>query len=388
MSEARLTWLITRRELREGVRGKTFLISTLVMLLILGAVITLPSVFGTKTIKLAVAGHVPAALVRDLQDAGKSLDRTVSIRRYPSAAAARDAVAHRDVDAALVAGGHTLVTRPSPDAVLIAAATAAARSAFLAEHARAIGITPEQARAALASPLAVREVSARGADKNAQPLAFFMSIALFLSVSIFGQSVLTGVVQEKASRIPEVLIAAVRPWQLLAGKVAGIGLLGLAQIVILLAGAVGANAFGAIHLPTLGRTAPLAFVAFVLGFTLYAVAFAAAGALASRIEDLSSVATPISMTMLTCYLASIGALSNPSGKLAVVLSLLPISSPLTMPGRAAQTPVPAWQYAAALVLMLAAIWALIRIGGRIYELGLLRSGPRVRFREAFAGLRG
>jgi ABC-2 type transport system permease protein len=387
VSAGRATLLITKRELREGVRGKTFLISTVVLLLLLAAIVALPKLVGGKTLKVATVGAPRPALAAALRTQLKALDRDLKLSTYGTAAAARTAVAQRDADAAFVAGGRVLVTRPSPDPTLVAAANAAVRQAFLPEQAKRIGITTAQARAALAPPLQLSEVSGRGADPNAEALAYFTSIVLFISVSIFGQAVLTSVVQEKASRIPEVLLSSVRPWQLLTGKVAGIGALGLAQIVLLLVAGLVADAAGWTDLPTFGRTAPLAFVCFVLGFTLYAVAYAGAGALASRIEDLTSVATPISMTMVAVYLLSFAANSNPTGGLATALTLIPVSAPFTLPGRAAQVSIPLWQYGVSFALMLIAIAVLVRVAGRVYELGLLRSGPRVPFREALQAAR-
>jgi ABC-2 type transport system permease protein len=91
--------------------------------------------------------------------------------------------------------------------------------------------------------------------------------------------------------------------------------------------------------------------------------------------------------MLAAYLTSFAALRNPDGVLAVVLTLLPVSAPFTIPGRAAVTTIPIWQLLLAVVLMLLAIWLLVRIAGRIYELGLLRIGPRVPIREAYQAAR-
>jgi ABC-2 type transport system permease protein len=389
VSGLRPVWLVARRELREGVRGRRFLLSTALILVLLAGIVGLSAFLRkSNTVHVGIAGAAPAGLPAALDAAGKSLDAKVVLHRYASAADARDAVVHRKLDAAFVDGGHGLVVRSdaAPDAV--AAAGAAARAAFLPEQARSIGITPAQARAVLATPITVTRLEpASGSGRGAESFALVTTIVLFIAVSIYGQSLLMSVVQEKASRIVEVLLAAVRPRHLLAGKVAGIGVLGLFQVALVALVALGAGLAGAIALPSIGRAAPLAIVCFVLGFTFYAVAFAAAGALVSRVEDASSVATPVTMTMLACYLAALASFSNPDGALATVLTLLPPSAPFTIPARAALTTIPVWEYPVSLALMLAAIWALVRAAGRIYELGLLRTGPRVPFREAFAALR-
>jgi ABC-2 type transport system permease protein len=247
-----------------------------------------------------------------------------------------------------------------------------------------LGVTRAQAEALLAPPVALTEVQpARGSDESASFLAYASTVLLFVALSIYGQAVLMGVVQEKASRVVELLLASLRPRHLLAGKVAGIGALGLVQIAVLVAAALAAGAAGLFDLPSLGRTAPLALLWFLLGFAFYAVAYAAVGALVSRIEDASSASLPITGTMLVAYLVAFGgAFSNPDGTAAVALSLVPFSAPFVIPARVAVTDVPLWQHALAVALMLAAIAGLIRLGGRMYELGLLRSGPRVPFREA------
>ncbi|HET7648159.1 MAG TPA: ABC transporter permease [Gaiellaceae bacterium] len=386
MSGLRPVWLVTRREIREGIRGRQFLITTLVVVLILGGVVGIQSlVDGGKATTFAVGGAAPARLAPALRAAAERLDEKIAVRRYPTAAAARDALAHRKAEAAFVGGGRRLLVRGDTSGVASAIAEAAGRAVYLPDQAREAGITPAQARAVLASPLATAEVKA-ASGSGGQGFAFATTIVLFIAVSVYGQSVLMGVVQEKASRIVEVLLATLRPRHLLAGKVAGIGLLGLSQVVALAVFAVAAGAVGVVDLPSVGAAAPLTVLWFVLGFAFYATAFAAAGSLISRVED-AAVATPVTMVMLASYLLSFGQFSNPDGGLATALTLIPLSAPFTVPEWVALTSVPAWELAVSVALMLVAIWALVRFAGRVYELGLLRTGPRVPFREAFQAAR-
>jgi ABC-2 type transport system permease protein len=386
VSGFRTGWLVTRREVREGIRGRQFLITTLVVVLILGGVVGLQALVGNaNAVQVGVGGSVPARLAPALRSAAKQLGTEASIHRYATAAAARDAVAHRKVALAFVAGGRRLLVRDDTSGTDSAVATLAGRSVFLGDQARRAGITTAQARSVLASPLAVAQVRATSGS-GGKGFGLATTIILFVAVSIYGQSVLMSVVQEKASRTVEVLLAAVRPRHLLAGKVAGIGLLGLSQIVLLAAFAIGAGAAGLIDLPSFGSTAPLAVLWFVLGFTFYATAFAAAGSLVSRVED-ASVATPITMTMLAGYLLSFAQLSKPDSGLATALTLVPLTAPFTVPERVAVTDVPIWQLVASVALMLLGIWALVRVAGRVYELALLRIGPRVPFREALQAAR-
>jgi len=385
VSGARLTWLVFRREVREGVRGRTFVVSSAIVLLLLAGVIALPALLGdrAKTVKLGVAGTPPAGLRGALDRAAEPFDQRIELRRYADAEAAREAVSNRKVAAALASGGRTLLVRADPPGTVVAIVGSAVRSLELPRRADRLGISQGQAQALLAPPVALEEVhAAGGGDEDAQFLAFAAAVLLFVALSVYGQAVLTSVVQEKASRIVEVLLATLRPRHLLAGKVAGIGLLGLLQLALVGAAALAAGLAGAVDLPSLGRTAPLALLWFVLGFALYAVAFAAVGALVSRIEDASTAALPVTAVMLVCYLLSFGGMASPDGALATALTLLPVSAPFFVPARTAATAVPAWEQGLAVALTLLAIWAAVRLAGRVYEHGLLRTGARVPFREA------
>jgi ABC-type Na+ efflux pump permease subunit len=132
VTAAQTVWLVTRRELREGVRGRTFLVSTALSVLLLVGVIALSAIFGNKNeVHLGVAGTVPVRLVASLDAAAKPLDAHVRLNRYANAASARDAVAHRKVEAAFAAGGRRLLVRSDSSATALAVATSAARAAFL-----------------------------------------------------------------------------------------------------------------------------------------------------------------------------------------------------------------------------------------------------------------
>jgi ABC-2 type transport system permease protein len=175
-----------------------------------------------------------------------------------------------------------------------------------------------------------------------------------------------------------------RPWQLLAGKVIGLGLLGLAQIVaIAVVGVVGALAFDVVSLPgQLFGTVLWVVAWFVLGYAFYASVFAAAASLVSRQEDLAGVITPMSMVLVVGFFVAIQAASNPTGLLAVVTSYVPGLSPLVMPVRMAGGGVAWWQVLLAVVIQLIAIALVVRLGGRIYAGALLRTSGKTKLREA------
>jgi ABC-2 type transport system permease protein len=213
-----------------------------------------------------------------------------------------------------------------------------------------------------------------------------LGAALLLgSLAIYGQWVLAGVVEEKSNRVVELILATVPPRHLLVGKVVGIGLLGLAQLalvaglaaVLLLAGVYDAPA-------SLGRSVALVVPWFALGFALYAVAYATAGALAAQQQDANSAGQPVTYALLAAFFAGYAALSaDAEGAIAHVLTVFPLTAPLVLPARSALVGVPLWEHALALMLVLGSIYALVRLAGRVYAQGLLHAGSRLRLRDAW-----
>ena len=180
--------------------------------------------------------------------------------------------------------------------------------------------------------------------------------------------------EEKSSRVVE-LLATMKPWQLLAGKIVGLGLLGLAQIVVIaVVGVAGALAFDLVDIPgELIGTAVSVVLWFVLGYAFYAAIFAVAASLVSRQEDLAAVIMPTTMVLVVAFIVGIQAAANPDGTLAVVTSYVPGLSPLVMPVRQAAGDVAAWEIALSVAVMLVAIALIVRLG-RVYAGALLRTG--------------
>ena len=200
----------------------------------------------------------------------------------------------------------------------------------------------------------------------------------------FGYAIASNVVVEKSSRVVEVILAAIRPVQLLAGKLIGVGILGLIQIAVIAAvGLAISIPGGAISLPSSTfETVVLVLIYFVLGYAFYGCCFAAAASLVSRQEDTQSSTGPLMVILIGSYVATNAALGNPEGGLATVGTFLPPMAPLIVPGRAAQGALPGWQLALSLAIMLAAIAVVIVLAGRIYDRSVLRFGTPVKLREA------
>jgi ABC-2 type transport system permease protein len=208
---------------------------------------------------------------------------------------------------------------------------------------------------------------------------------VYTSLMMYGQLIAQGVVEEKASRVVELLLATVRPWQLMSGKVLGIGVIGLAQFgAIVAAGAATALAMGEVSIPAsaLAGTALWDVAWLVLGFFSYALLFAATASLASRQEDAAPAVAPVSLLLITAWVLGVSILpSNPGSSLTKVLSMIPLLSPVLMPMRVALG-APGWEIGLALGLSAVLLVALAWLAGVVYRNSVLRTGARVRLRQA------
>jgi ABC-2 type transport system permease protein len=366
--------LVARREIRERLRSRVYLFSTLILLLVVGASTTLSTVLSKeRTWRVAVAAPAPAGLAATLQRAADPFDATVRLLVVTSPAAGRRELTEGHADALIVLRDDRLVFRRDVDAKLAAAADTAVRA--LRHH---LPPQPELRTATL-------EASRAETTDAEVAVALFGSALMLLSLSIYGQWVLVGVVEEKSNRVVELILSTVRPRHLLAGKVIGIGLLGLAQLALvagLAAALLGAGAFDAPG--ALGASLALVVPWFALGFALYAVAFAAAGALASRQQDATAAGQPVTVALVLAYFAGYLALTaSPDGAVANVLTLFPPTAPFVLPARSALVGVPLWEHCVAAVLIIASTYALVRIAGRVYAHGLLHTGPRLDPRTAW-----
>jgi ABC-2 type transport system permease protein len=235
---------------------------------------------------------------------------------------------------------------------------------------------------AVAAPHVLREGAAqavRGDEHGARNVAFGAAILLYSALVLAGTWVASGVVEEKSSRVIEVMLAAIRPGELLAGKLIGIGLVALGQVAAAAAAAAAtAVAVGSLDVPrSIPVTALIVVGWFVLGYALYACGFAAAASLVSRQEDVPTVTTPLNVVMIASFLTAMTVARRPDGLAAQALSLVPPFSPLLMPVRAAGGGVPAWQTATAVLLGLAVLAAVMRVAVAVYAGSTLRSGARL-----------
>ncbi len=389
MSPLRTVRLIARRDFMERLRSRAFQISTGISLLLVVGVVVAPTFFGDVaglTATVGVVGEDPADLVAALEEIAPP-GATIDGVTFPDEAAARTALEDGTVDL-VVTDGAVLATSETPSSFL-AAATSIVAAQRVAERATELGLTPQEAADLLsAADVPVERIGGDGApDLAAQGIAFFASVIMFIAIVTYGQWILLGVVEEKANRVVELVLGAVLPRRLLAGKIIGIGALGILQLLVV--GVVGfgaAIAVGATGVPTvIGTIAGSVILWFLLGYALYATAYAAAGSLVSRTEEAQNAAFPLTMIVMIPYLIAVTALTGGSDLLRYV-SYVPIWSPIAMPVRMAAGDAAPWEVAFTLVMTMATIYVFVRIGGRIYEANILRTGAKGSLRVALRSL--
>ncbi|WP_433021520.1 ABC transporter permease [Kribbella sp. CA-294648] len=385
MSETlRHPWqLVAQREISTKIRDKTFLGSTAFMLIVVLAAIILPALIAGNSgpDKIAVVDDAGAKVVAvaDSIKGGDSYEAT----RTADVAAAEQLVLNGDVDAALLPGkdGFEVLGKQRVSTSLQNNLREAAGNLGMEQNAARAGLTPEQLRAGT-------QVQERLLDPGPLPevVADFVNIGLalvfYITALSFGMMIAQSVVQEKESRVVEILAAAIPIRALLWGKIIGNTVLALSQIVVIAAASlIGLLATGQADI--LSVIAPVAgwfVVFFVLGFVALAGLWAVAGSLATRQEDLGSTTLPGQMVLMVPFFFS--AFAGAEAK--EWASFVPIASSMAMPGRMLTENVPLWQPLLAIAILLVTTVLVVRLGARLYERTLLQTGRRLGYREAIS----
>jgi ABC-2 type transport system permease protein len=383
--------LVARREFTQKLREKSFLISMSVTVALVVLVAVLPPLLGmggrsSYTLAVSDAGALPVAQAADR--GAEAFDVGLTVRELSPAKAAA-ALDDGDVDAVLSARG--LQSKEEPEEELVGIVQTAEREVRQAQALDRAGLSDAEVQQALnPPPLRVSTTEAVDPDRDRKgTFAFVAVLALYTQLLTFGYLLASGVVEEKASRVVEVLLATIQPRDLLAGKIVGLGILGFAQTLVLAgAGLIAATATGALDVDSdVVIAAALAVGWFVLGYAFYAGLFACAGALVPRQEELQSSMTPLTMLILISFFISFVVLDNADGTLAVVTSFIPFSAPMTMPPRIALGEASTVEIVAAFAITAAAAAALIPLSGRIYSGAVLRTGSAVKVRDAWRAAR-
>lgn len=358
-SIAQSVWLVTEREIGSKLRSKAFVISTVVMTALALAAV----VWGGLAAQTQTA--TPVAVTAQTQQVVANLDG-IAPMTVDSDSAAVALVEDGTVDAAIVADPEAsgpfdfkVVANDSVPSGLVAM----------------LSVTPT-----------VELLHGTPGDELLRYIvAIGFGVVFLFAASLFGSTIAQSVVEEKQTRVVELLISAIPVRALLAGKVLGNTILAMAQIIVLVAIAVIGLSITGQGVVLTGLGGPLVWFAvfFLFGFVLLASLFAAAGAMVSRQEDIGSTTAPLTMLVMLPYFMVIFFNDNPV--VLTVMSYVPFSAPVAMPLRIYLGEALWWEPLLSLVVLIATCIAAILVGARIYSNAILRMGARVKLSEALAG---
>jgi len=378
------TWLIARREIAVRARTRVFIITTVILMIAVALAVALPAILSgkSKPEHIGIVGGDTTTMSGIVAEAGRlSGTQTIAVPE-PSLATAEAALRNGDLSAVLVANTKIVVKQVPLAGVTGATATLAQ----LAGLSKLIQTVPGAAAAvAHGVTLPVTGLETPAKSLSSRLTGLFTVIVVWILISVYGSQIALGIGEEKSSRVVEVLLSSVRPVQLLVGKVLGIGLLALAQaaamvVVFVIAGfAAGSDL---VHGATLGVVIA-GGVFIVLGYAFYCTAFAAAGSLVSRQSDVNSTIMPVQLPLIIAYALSYTVIyANGANTFYHVLGFLPPTAPIAMPVLYAAGDVPVWQVVVAALLCAAGTVWMARIAVRIYANSILKTGPRISFRQA------
>jgi ABC-2 type transport system permease protein len=417
-------WAVIKREYLERVRTKWFIIATLFGPLFFAALMVIPGLLSVRSIRTA---KVEAIRIVDATGLGlgervrvRMADSSISVEtvHIDSLAAREDVlvgqVQAREFNGYLVLDSGTVNAGTARYAGRNASSIgegerveAAVRAAVFSHRAEAAGIDSTVAESLTRLRIRLRteritDEGRGGSGFGAMILGFGVAFLLYMMIVFYGQNILRGVLEEKTTRVAEVIVASVKPDYLLAGKVIGVGAVGLTQQLIwLVSGAVlwsqkakfmaamGAGAVPpSIPFPTVSPQVFLAMIGFfLLGYTFYASLFAAVGAMVGSQEEAQQASMPVILLLVSGMIFIQPVLLDPTGTLAHVMSWLPFSAPIIMPLRMTVIPLPWWQIVGSLLSVALACVAGIWVSARIYRVGLLMYGKKPSMRELLRWIR-
>ena len=412
-------WAVIRREFLERVRSKWFLFSTILGPIFMIAITVLPAVLATGTggprhIALLdeESGKLGGRLVTQLETSrGFRVDRVVvpAGRRAGAMDSLTQEVQARAIDGFLLVSGATLESgkleyrgRNVSSIRDMAFLEAGVRQAVMVERLTSRGVDPgvvqeSQARISL-NTLRITKRGATGETGQATfVLAYIVGFVMYMAIFLYSVNVMRSVLEEKQTRIIEVLVSSLRPFQLMLGKVAGVGAVGLLQMAVWGAAAaaliryrgavfslfkVPAAVSAGIQLPAIGGgMVALVLAYFLLGYLLYSAMFAVIGAIVNTDTEAQQAQMPVVMLLVAGIIMFPAVLNEPGGTVALVMGLVPFFSPIIMPIRYAASDVPAGELAMSLGLLAVTVIAVVWISARIYRVGILMYGKRPGIRE-------
>ncbi len=382
-------WLtVAAREIMVKLTDKAFIISTLSTILFIFIAIGAGVFFGMQetTVKVAVTSEAEQVFAEDTQQMLDFDDAKVKLEvtTVNNADEAKKQVEEKTVDIYLAEnpeGGWQLYSNGMPEYKVLDAATKVASSRMMIDLVNKAGVDP----GVVAQNASVTTVDVHG-DSSGVPIGFILTLAFavlfFMASMMFGMQISQSVVEEKQSRIVEILVSAIPVRQLLIGKVVGNAVMAVGQMVLFaLVGVIGLT-----FTPWKGMLDAVSssvawfLVFFIAGFLALACIWAAAGAMCTRQEDLSYTTTPLTMVLAFAYVVGFMA----TGTFRLVASYIPIVSSILMPARVAEGDAEWWEVAIALAITIAFAAVTIAVGARIYRRALLQTGGRLTFKQALA----
>ncbi|MGA8723570.1 MAG: ABC transporter permease [Acidimicrobiales bacterium] len=385
--------MVAMREIRERVRGRIFRVGTLIILLFVGAAIVIPTLHkgsGTTSQTVGIVGDLSSEVSAVVHTAAARNQDHVTVVSLATLSEAKSELRSGKIDVAIVDGDQVLLDQPA------SSNSSPADSGFVESLAaylgvlqayRSAGLTPAQASEVThARSVPVDTLQPRSSNTT-KATSVIGLVLLFFMLTQYCSWILIGVMQEKSSRVVEVLLATLRPIELLGGKVIGIGLVafGQATLIVVFALVVGQ----AVGSDLLHGTEPLVLACellwLILGYAFYCWLYAAAGSTAERQDQVQTLALPLSIPILLGYIFSITVASsgNPS-LLFKVLAYLPPTAPFCMPVLVSLDQVAWWQFVASILITLAGTAGVALFAARIYRRAVLQTGSRVRLGELFA----
>jgi len=400
----RNTWLVIRREYLERVRAKSFIVSTILLPAFVFAVTVLPSKFASMqtsgAMHIVVVASAPAvADAVDTQLHAPGIERKYNVEKQitddPAARQALDAeVKDKKIDGylwltnqAIEDGKVAFVAQSTADFIVNQnirdAANDGVTRARLLQHGVAGGELDS-----LLKPVKVETIALGGKQKKGGEMAqffacFLVAMMIYITLIMYGMSVMRSVLDEKSSRVMEVLLSSIKSKELMAGKLLGVGAVGLTQVAIWAAFIIILGSPGAMSSPEvreLFSTQPLLIVFlpvyFVLGFMLYSGMYAALGAAVNSEQEAQQWQWFVTMPLIIPIILLTKVIISPDSAMAVWLSMVPFFSPILMYVRiVAHTP-PVWQIALSIALLLLTTYFIVIVSSRIYRVGILMYGKR------------
>ncbi|HKM42666.1 MAG TPA: ABC transporter permease [Limnochordia bacterium] len=411
--------VLVQREFTSRVKGSAYIITTLIGVVVFVALSFLPPIMERFNRSMA-PGQIDLVVYEQPGETSifPYLEEVSALREgftVRSGSGLSEQEAYRSVldeglSGLLLVDGplYTLVTTDGSNMMLNGEIENILNSALSRWNAARLGLSAEDVASLFSNvDLRVREISPLGEDgeeldslaqTQAMVLAYFLLLMLYMALIMYGNMVASGVAEEKSSRIMEVMVSTVKPIELMLGKIIGVGSLGLLQFFIWIGTGLLMNTMGNSRLgEMIGAGEPLSTIPldtilwfglyFVLGYFFYASIFAAAGALVSRVEDVSQVVTIIMMLLMVGFFAAYVSFLNPNGTIAVVASLIPFTSPMVMFARIVLGNPPVIEILASVALLAMAVFVGAWISAKIYRIGILMYGKRPSLRQVLQLIR-